>query len=87
MLIIAWVSAPICSLPQSYFFNVRRHPLVENYLQCTPIGGFPSKHVVSVCLLVSTKAQLGLSMLLFLPSFVLFCFSTYDSWAFVETTI
>ena len=82
MLIIAWVSAPICSLPQSYFFNVRRHPLVENYLQCTPIGSFPSKHVVIGCLFFTLFLFLysGVFLLLLCPDHVPYPAPGGDAW-------
>ena len=48
MLIIAWTLAPVCSIPQGFFFTVRSHPLVPTYLQCTPIGSFSSAQVVSI---------------------------------------
>ena len=50
MLFIAWLMALLCSLPRSYFFTVQRHPLVPEYLQCTPIGSYPSKNFVSISL-------------------------------------
>merc|ERR1719318_2139452 len=40
MLTIAWIVAPLCSLPQSFIFSVKSHPMEPDYLQCTTIGSF-----------------------------------------------
>lgn len=34
MISIAWISAVICSAPQSYVFHVENHPYHSNYTQC-----------------------------------------------------
>ena len=47
MLGLAWVLAPLCSLPQSFLFKLRRHPLQPDYAQCTTIGSFTSEEMVS----------------------------------------
>ena len=48
MLIMAWLAAPLCSLPQSYFFQLKQHPLQADYYQCTTIGSFQSETIVSL---------------------------------------
>ena len=47
MLGLAWVLAPLCSLPQSFLFKLRRHPLQPDYAQCTTIGSFTSEEMVN----------------------------------------
>ena len=46
MLAVAWLAAPLCSLPQSYFFRLKQHPLDQDYFQCTTIGSFQSETIV-----------------------------------------
>ena len=31
MLVLAWLVAPICSLPQSFIFRLKTHPLLHEY--------------------------------------------------------
>ena len=42
MLVIAWITAPLCALPQSFIFQLKSHPLISDYTQCTTIGFFQS---------------------------------------------
>ena len=48
LLAVAWLTAPLCSLPQSYFFQLKQHPLQADYYQCTTIGSFQSETIVSL---------------------------------------
>ena len=48
MLVIAWLAAPLCSLPQSFVFQLKTHPLRPEYEQCTTIGNFGSFTLVSI---------------------------------------
>ena len=31
MLVLAWLVAPVCSLPQSFVFRLKTHPLMQDY--------------------------------------------------------
>ena len=31
MLVLAWLVAPVCSLPQSFIFQLKTHPLMQEY--------------------------------------------------------
>ena len=31
MLVLAWLVAPVCSLPQSFIFRLKAHPLMQEY--------------------------------------------------------
>ena len=46
MLIIAWIMAPLCALPQIFIFQVKTHPLKSDYSQCTTFGYFQSETMV-----------------------------------------
>ena len=48
MILIAWILAPICALPQSFIFQLKSHPLKIDYAQCTTIGYFESQTTVSI---------------------------------------
>ena len=48
MLLIAWLAAPLCSLPQSFVFQLKTHPLRPEYAQCTTLGNFGSFTLVSM---------------------------------------
>ena len=47
MLMMAWFSSILCSLPQSYYFTLKQHPLDVEYEQCTTIGNFSTQIEVS----------------------------------------
>ena len=49
MLVTAWLAAPLCALPQSFVFQLKTHPLREDYRQCTTIGYFRSFTMVRTC--------------------------------------
>ena len=78
MLAMAWVVAPLCALPHSYFFRLRTHPIVADYQQCTPIGSFPSVTVVIFIHFFTIKMSLSLgAILLLLCSQYDFCNTPY----------
>ena len=31
MLVLAWLVAPVCSIPQSFIFQLKTHPLMQEY--------------------------------------------------------
>ncbi|KAJ0174270.1 hypothetical protein K1T71_010416 [Dendrolimus kikuchii] len=41
-LVVAWLSAGIASLPQSFIFHVEEHPDVKGYYQCVSYGSLPT---------------------------------------------
>ena len=59
MIIIAWIMAPICALPQSFIFQVKSHPLKLEYSQCTTIGYFESQTTVSIFLNRAQSSVIG----------------------------
>lgn len=42
MLVFAWCSSIVCSLPQAYVFHLGEHPKVKGYYQCVTFDSFPS---------------------------------------------
>ena len=48
MLTVVWIAAPLCSLPQSFLFQLKHHPLIKDYYQCTTIGSFQSETMVKL---------------------------------------
>ena len=50
MLIIAWTMAPLSALPQTFIFQLKKHPLKTDYWQCTTIGYFESHTMVRLFL-------------------------------------
>ncbi|KAM7354250.1 adipokinetic hormone receptor isoform 2-T3 [Cochliomyia hominivorax] len=43
MLVIAWCSSILCSLPQAYVFHLEEHPTVKGYYQCVTFHSFASE--------------------------------------------
>ncbi|XP_023341315.1 gonadotropin-releasing hormone receptor [Eurytemora carolleeae] len=43
MLALAWVAAPILSIPQLFVWSLKNHPFITDYFQCTPIGYFENQ--------------------------------------------
>ncbi|XP_023290915.2 adipokinetic hormone/corazonin-related peptide receptor variant I [Lucilia cuprina] len=43
MLVIAWCSSILCSLPQAYVFHLEEHPKVKGYYQCVTFHSFASE--------------------------------------------
>ena len=74
MVVVAWLLAPVCSLPQvrqissspppspdtvqCFVFRVRSHPLYPEYKQCTTIGTFQTPEKVRTAVLTLYFKQL-----------------------------
>jgi gonadotropin-releasing hormone receptor len=70
MLIMAWVMAPLCALPQCFIFQLKNHPLKLDYSQCTTIGYFESETMVR---LLFCKLRLFFICFFFLRSLFTLC--------------
>ena len=43
MLGVSWVLSLLCSLPQCFVFRLKKHPIQDDYLQCTTFGYFENR--------------------------------------------
>ena len=43
MLGVSWVLSLLCSLPQCFVFRLKKHPIQDDYLQCTTFGYFDNR--------------------------------------------
>ena len=74
MLIIAWTMAPLSALPQTFIFQLKKHPLKTDYWQCTTIGYFESHTMVRLFLTM-------LNLIVFFPKeFLYFIFVSTLTW-------
>nr|XP_023017132.1 gonadotropin-releasing hormone II receptor [Leptinotarsa decemlineata] len=42
MILIAWIAACLCSIPQMIIFHVENHPNITDYIQCVTYNVFPT---------------------------------------------
>ena len=54
MLVLAWLAAPVCSLPQSFIFRVKTHPILHEYRYLGWTKNFWSQS----CILLNMKMRI-----------------------------
>lgn len=71
MLLIAWISSCLCSMPQAIIFHEETHPNITHYKQCVTYNFFPNRfHEI-------LYASIGTMLMYALPLIVIiFCYAS-----------